>query len=1215
MSMAQQAAMAATVPSGHIDRVVNSVTDATKRLSQISSSTTNTTTQSSKRRSRDTIGPWKLGKTLGKGSSGRVRLAKNMETGKLAAVKIVPKAKSSRPSALPYGIEREIIIMKLISHPNVMGLYEVWENKFELFLVLEYVDGGELFDYLVSRGRLPEIEAIHYFRQIIEGTAYCHGFNICHRDLKPENLLLDKKNKRIKIADFGMAALQTSNRLLETSCGSPHYASPEIVMGKSYNGGPSDVWSCGIILFALLTGHLPFNDDNIKRLLLKVQSGNFQMPQAISAEAKDLLSKILVVDPQKRLSINEILIHPLLTKRSNKRSKSNSDLHILNHSLPHIETPKNEKDVDPTILQNLQILWHGAPKEFILRRLLDPNFTEEKTFYSLLLAYQQRQLKQSQAQATSTISAPKIMQKSQFSVPSIKSKSSAGKEHVASSSRIFKSRSKKAIHVSASKKSLHSSSSKKSLTSLATSISKKAPKLSLQDQPLPSKMSLYSLNSISKRSVNLKDHLHEEEQPPLPKQSEFENICEEILFGTSLSNETEDEQNQGTPNTSQETLKIAQSPLKAEPKTSVAPFKHEETFSQVEKKPLPQVSKLKLTPSSRDLRITSAPSGKESGSLSLDPRRNVSQPNSIEMLLNKYSLRAHLKSKTNLKKMRNSGNWEHEEMDLKQASRDFDYDSSAIDANGTKEFMQNQDSTNITNVLAHSSVIKAGNQKTSLNAEPHAQNNDTYCPTSLSSAKFNSSTTFKNLKQFLPDGENTTTRASSVVHRPVTNSVKINNLSVSRKSSAKTFQVTNFAGQRLRKMSTVSNFDGRSDLLSDMSFAMDIPMDTFTAQAFHITNEGSTKQAEHAKRPVLLQEELLEDDINIFEDAACDNASVATSSSGLDSQPHVHRKATSIDTLNTTSVLTPTTDVRVSLYANNMVSSAKLPRETTEEIISKFRLSPEKASIPPQKRFSYQRARDSLSQSVMSMFKDLDDDENGDVLNENYLVEFKGIDEVHDLPRDASGSLNEAVLNKEQASKKRVTMLFDDETGNVFKSSPVKGQTTKLADTTATNQNSSITLPKTFTKSKLDPVEENVSPVSVRQQHQPLRPAPPPPSKETWFAKFIRTITPGSTAKEALIRDHQTKLEFEDVHIVMLREFSKHSIDYKLKRLDRRGNHSRADYNCRFVQGQFRFKIHFDGNSKGTNIHIKKKGQQDKTAFEKFNDDVSRVLKMAESKT
>lgn len=148
------------------------------------------------------------------------------------------------------GIEREIVIMKLIEHPNVLRLMDVWETEKELFvpslnpsllpstdvlcsfLIMEYVAGGELFDYLVSRGKLHADEALHYFQQIISGVDYCHRFNICHRDLKPENLLLDDE-KNIKIADFGMAALERGGKLLETSCGSPHYASPEIVAVRS----------------------------------------------------------------------------------------------------------------------------------------------------------------------------------------------------------------------------------------------------------------------------------------------------------------------------------------------------------------------------------------------------------------------------------------------------------------------------------------------------------------------------------------------------------------------------------------------------------------------------------------------------------------------------------------------------------------------------------------------------------------------------------------------------------------------------------------------------------------------------------------------------------------------------------------------------------------------------------------------------------------------
>ncbi|CCH46392.1 Serine/threonine-protein kinase [Wickerhamomyces ciferrii] len=371
-----------------IDKIVESVTNATKRLSQISTNTNN-----SKRKSKNHVGPWKLGRTLGRGSTGRVRLAKHSESGQLAAVKIVPKSKfqsdnNSTTSNSPYGIEREIIIMKLISHENIMALYDVWENKGELYLVLEYVEGGELFDYLIKKGRLQEKEAIHYFKQIINGVNYCHQFNICHRDLKPENLLLDK-NLNIKIADFGMAALEINSKLLETSCGSPHYASPEIVTGKNYHGSPSDVWSCGIILFALLTGHLPFDDENIRKLLIKVQNGKFIMPNYLSKDAKDLIWKMLKINPNDRINIKDILNHPLLTKYNESPTISNSTkTNSINDYYSKIDKLSlTEDDIDSDILKSLSILFHGATQSLLISKLLESNSNPEKIFYYLLNDY------------------------------------------------------------------------------------------------------------------------------------------------------------------------------------------------------------------------------------------------------------------------------------------------------------------------------------------------------------------------------------------------------------------------------------------------------------------------------------------------------------------------------------------------------------------------------------------------------------------------------------------------------------------------------------------------------------------------------------------------------------------------------------------------------------------------------------------------------------
>lgn len=343
------------------------------------------------------IGPWKLGKTLGRGATGRVLLATHQTTGQKAAVKVVSKSelhdddhkKSTDEAGLPYGIEREIIIMKLLTHPNVLRLYDVWETSKALYLVLEYVEGGELFDLLVERGPLQEVEAIKYFRQIILGTAYCHALGICHRDLKPENLLLDA-SLNVKLADFGMAALESGGKLLETSCGSPHYAAPEIVSGLKYHGAASDVWSCGVILFALLTGRLPFDDENIRNLLLKVQAGNFEMPDDLSDDAKDLIDLMLTVDPIQRIPTEKILSHPLL----NKYPIPNEDL-ISVKSLPHPETAHKSlgsaKNIDKQILSNLSILWHDRPQQDIVNCLLRHGANAEKTFYALLMRYRHSQ--------------------------------------------------------------------------------------------------------------------------------------------------------------------------------------------------------------------------------------------------------------------------------------------------------------------------------------------------------------------------------------------------------------------------------------------------------------------------------------------------------------------------------------------------------------------------------------------------------------------------------------------------------------------------------------------------------------------------------------------------------------------------------------------------------------------------------------------------------
>ncbi|KAL4924762.1 serine/threonine-protein kinase [Aspergillus undulatus] len=365
------------------------------------------------------VGPWQLGRTLGSGATGRVRLAKHAVTGQTAAVKIVSKKcaaisqsdsiaamdKNARnfvgtgARQMPSGIEREVVIMKLIEHPNVISLFDVWENRGELYLVLEYVEGGELFDYVSNHGPLPEEEAVRLFRQIIAGLGYCHRFNICHRDLKPENILLDGDHN-VKLADFGMAALQPVGQWLNTSCGSPHYAAPEIIYGRKYRGNRADIWSCGIILYALLTGFLPFDGGDLHTTLQLVRKGDYIIPPNISDEAADLIQRILQKKPEDRIDMREMWKHPLLKKYEKFHQA------ICHHHLgpPPALSPQDcgppivRQDIDVDLLRNLQTLWHDVKAEQLIEKLLSLEPTQERLFYHALVKFRNEQLENYQGQ-------------------------------------------------------------------------------------------------------------------------------------------------------------------------------------------------------------------------------------------------------------------------------------------------------------------------------------------------------------------------------------------------------------------------------------------------------------------------------------------------------------------------------------------------------------------------------------------------------------------------------------------------------------------------------------------------------------------------------------------------------------------------------------------------------------------------------------------------
>ncbi|XP_061577456.1 serine/threonine-protein kinase BRSK2 isoform X4 [Cololabis saira] len=341
------------------------------------------------------VGPYRLEKTLGKGQTGLVKLGVHCVTCQKVAIKIVNREKLSESVLMK--VEREIAILKLIEHPHVLKLHDVYENKKYLYLVLEHVSGGELFDYLVKKGRLTPKEARKFFRQIMSALDFCHSHSICHRDLKPENLLLDEKNN-IRIADFGMASLQVGDSLLETSCGSPHYACPEVIRGEKYDGRKADVWSCGVILFALLVGALPFDDDNLRNLLEKVKLGVFHMPHFIPPDCQNLLRGMIEVDATKRLTLEQIQKHTWYMLQTVDLKEALCMGGGKNEPEPEQPVPRkvtirslpSADDIDPDVLDSMHSLGCFRDKNKLLKDLLSDEENQEKMIYFLLLDRKER---------------------------------------------------------------------------------------------------------------------------------------------------------------------------------------------------------------------------------------------------------------------------------------------------------------------------------------------------------------------------------------------------------------------------------------------------------------------------------------------------------------------------------------------------------------------------------------------------------------------------------------------------------------------------------------------------------------------------------------------------------------------------------------------------------------------------------------------------------
>lgn len=311
-------------------------------------------------------GQWALGKTIGAGSMGKVKLAKNLETGEQVAVKIIPRHtneehRSARENeradrSKEIRTAREAAIVTLLNHPYVCGMRDVVRTNYHWYMLFEYVNGGQMLDYIISHGKLKEKQARKFARQIASSLHYCHRNNIVHRDLKIENILISKTGD-IKIIDFGLSNLFSPKSLLKTFCGSLYFAAPELLQARQYVGPEVDVWSFGIVLYVLVCGKVPFDDQSMPQLHAKIKKGHVEYPQGLSSDCRHIISRMLVTDPKQRATMSEIMNHPWMTKGFNGPPE--------NH-LPHRETL--QLPLDPEIIHRMTGFDFGPP-DFIASQL------------------------------------------------------------------------------------------------------------------------------------------------------------------------------------------------------------------------------------------------------------------------------------------------------------------------------------------------------------------------------------------------------------------------------------------------------------------------------------------------------------------------------------------------------------------------------------------------------------------------------------------------------------------------------------------------------------------------------------------------------------------------------------------------------------------------------------------------------------------------------
>ncbi|CAJ2649568.1 unnamed protein product [Trifolium pratense] len=322
-------------------------------------------------------GKYELGRVLGHGTFAKVYHAKNLNDGKNVAMKVVGKEKVIKVGMMEQ-IKREISVMKMVKHPNIVQIHEVMASKSKIYIAMELVRGGELFNKIV-KGRLKEDVARVYFQQLISAVDFCHSRGVYHRDLKPENLLLDEDGN-LKVSDFGLSTFGEHMRqdgLLHTTCGTPAYVSPEVIAKKGYDGAKADIWSCGVILYVLLAGFLPFQDDNVVNMYKKIYRGDFKCPPWFSSEAKRLITKLLDPNPNTRITISKIMDSSWFKKpvqKSVARRKKEKEEEEEEKGFGFLENEKSS--TTPTTMNAFHII--GLSEGFDLSPLFEEKKREER---------------------------------------------------------------------------------------------------------------------------------------------------------------------------------------------------------------------------------------------------------------------------------------------------------------------------------------------------------------------------------------------------------------------------------------------------------------------------------------------------------------------------------------------------------------------------------------------------------------------------------------------------------------------------------------------------------------------------------------------------------------------------------------------------------------------------------------------------------------------